>query len=82
MALTNKQAAARIAKKLLANVEVSIHTMDAINISSVAEKKRISDDNASEVKEYAKAFLKPALDRINNILLQIDQPEEEAVATA
>jgi hypothetical protein len=76
MALTNKQAAARIAKKLLTGLESTISAMDNKYIASVADKSRLSDDKAREVKEYAKAFLKPALDRVENICAKVDQPEE------
>lgn len=79
MALTNKQAAARIAKKLLTGLEGTINGMDSKFIAGVAEKSRLSDDKATEVKEYAKAFLKPALDRVENICAKIDAPEEAEV---
>lgn len=79
MALTNKQAAARIVKKALSNAEAAIDAMDNKSIASVAEKSRLSDDKATEVKEYAKQFLKPSLDRVNNIVAKVDIPEEQEV---
>lgn len=78
MALTNKQAAARIVKNGLARLESEINAMDSRSIASVAEKSRMSDDKATEVKEYAKAFLKPSLDRVNNICAKVDTPEGES----
>jgi len=80
MALTNKQAAARIVKKALSDAEAAISAMDNKSIASVAEKSRLSDDKAAEVKEYAKQFLKPSLDRVNNIVAKVDTPEEEEAA--
>lgn len=78
MAITNKQAAARIAKKLLTGLESTINAMDSKFIAGVAEKSRLSNDKATKVKEYTKAFLKPALDRVENICAKVDQPEEVA----
>ena len=79
MALTNKQAAARIVKKALNDAEAAINAMDNKSIASVAEKSRLSDDKAAEVKSYAKQFLRPSLDRVNNIVARVDTPEEEEV---
>jgi hypothetical protein len=76
MAITNKQAAARIAKKLLTGLEATVNAMDSKYIASVAEKTRLSEDKAAQVKEYVKGFLTPALSRVENICAKVDQPEE------
>ena len=72
MALTNKQTAARIVKHMMKQVMFDIDGMGCKSIASVAEKTRLSEDKTAEVKKYAKAFLKPILDRVNKVTSRID----------
>lgn len=76
MGLTNKQAAARIVKKAICDATAAINQMDYKSVATVAEKNRLSDANVDAVKEYARGFLKPSLDRVVKVCDKVDATDE------
>lgn len=77
MAVTNKQAAARLVLKEMAECAKRIdHTSHDI-ILGASERTRLTAEKATEIKDYAKGFLDATLKRAENICAKINKKEDK-----
>ena len=81
--MTNRQTAAKIVAVMLSNLRPDIDDLDVAYVAQKAGKKHTSLKVAGKVKELAKQFLQPWIDRMEKVATpKVKKDTDESVPAA